>query len=64
MISFLEKIKIKIINELKPDKISLIDNSNLHFKHKSFDPNKFHIKLVIKSEKLKNMNKIQAHKKK
>ena len=40
----------------------LIDNSRLHTKHKSFDPNKFHIKLIIKSQKLKSMSKIAAHK--
>jgi len=34
----------------------------LHTKHKSFDSNKFHLKLIIKSEKLKNMEKIDAHK--
>ena len=40
----------------------LIDNSNFHTKHKYFDINKFHLKIIIKSKKLKNMNKIAAHK--
>ena len=62
MITFLEKIKAKINNKLSPEQILLIDNSYLHSKHKSFDSNKFHIKLIIKSEKLKNMKKIDAHK--
>ena len=62
MITFLEKIKAKINNELSPEQILLIDNSYLHTKHKSFDPNRFHLKLVIKSKKLKNMEKIDAHK--
>ena len=62
MITFLEKIKAKINNKLSPEQILLIDNSYLHTKHKSFDPNKFHLKLVIKSKKLKNMEKIDAHK--
>ena len=62
MITFLEKIKAKINNKLSPEQILLIDNSYLHTKHKSFDPNKFHLKLIIKSEKLKNMGKIDAHK--
>ena len=62
MISFLEKIKEKISNKLSPEQILLIDNSYLHTKHKSYDSNKFHIKLIIKSEKLKNMKKIDAHK--
>jgi len=55
-------IKEKINNKIDPENIILIDNSHLHSKHKSFDINKFHIKVIIKSKKLKNMNKIMAHK--
>ena len=62
MTAFIDKIKGKIIKKLKPEKVLVIDNSNLHTKHKSFDPTKYHIKLVIKSEKLKKMTKINAHK--
>ena len=62
MITFLEKIKEKINKEFKSEQILLIDNSNLHNKHKSFDSNKFYLALIIKSEKLKNMKKIDAHK--
>ena len=62
MITFLEKIKAKINNKLSPEQILLIDNSYLHTKHKSFDSNKFHLKLIIKSEKLRNMGKLDAHK--
>ena len=62
MLTFFEEIKKKIDNELKPELLSLIDNSSLHKKHKSFDYNKFHLKIIIKSQKLKNMNKIMAHK--
>ena len=62
MITFLKKIKAKINNKLSPEQILLIDNSYLHTKHKSFDSNKCHLKLIIKSKKLKNMGKIDAHK--
>ena len=62
MITFLEKVKAKINNKLSPEQILLIDNSYLHTKHKSFDSNKFHLKLIIKSKKLKKMEKIDAHK--
>ena len=62
MITFLEKVKAKISSRLDVEEISLIDNSSLHQKHKYFDFNKFHLKLIIKSEKLKNMKKIDAHK--
>ena len=63
MIDFFEQIKEKINKKINPESIILIDNSSLHAKHKSFDSNKFHIKLIIKSEALKNMDKISAHKK-
>ena len=63
MIDFFNKIKEKINREINPEDIRLIDNSYLHTKHKSFDSNKFHIKIIIKSKKLREMNKIDAHKK-
>jgi BolA family transcriptional regulator, general stress-responsive regulator len=62
MINFLEEIKKKINEEIKPDNLVLIDNSHLHTKHKFFDSNKHHLKVIIKSPKLKKMNKIDAHK--
>ena len=62
MTTFLEKVKAKINNKLSPEQILLIDNSYLHTKHKSFDSKKFHLKLIIKSEKLKSLRKIDAHK--
>ena len=60
--NYLDKV-VKIVNErLKPEKISLIDNSLLHSKHKYYNPEKFHLKLIIQSKKLKGMEKIEAHK--
>tara|TARA_B110000014_G_C19837529_1_gene434240 strand:+ start:349 stop:600 length:252 start_codon:yes stop_codon:yes gene_type:complete len=60
---FLSEIKKKIDIKINPEKITLIDNSHLHKKHKSFDINKFHLKIIIESKILKKMNKIEAHKK-
>jgi len=60
--NFLDKVKEKISNKINPENIILVDNSHLHRKHKSFDINKFHIKIIIKSRRLKNMSKIMAHK--
>jgi BolA family transcriptional regulator, general stress-responsive regulator len=62
MINYLEEIKAKIVKKVNPENITLLDNSHLHKKHKSFDPKKYHIKLIIESKKLKSMQKIQAHK--
>ena len=60
--NFFDEVKEKINKKINPENIILIDNSHLHNKHKSFDINKFHIKIIIKSEKLKNMSKVMAHK--
>ena len=62
MMSFFDEIKEKINKKINPENLVLIDNSNLHIKHKFYDSDKFHLKVIIKSKKLKNMNKIAAHK--
>ena len=62
MTNFFNEIKEKVNNELNPEQISLIDNSHLHIKHQSFVAGKFHLKLIVKSQKLKKMKKIEAHK--
>ena len=59
---FLNQIKKKINSKINPKKITLIDNSHLHTKHKSFDINRFHLKVIIESKILKKMDKIEAHK--
>ena len=46
-------IKKKINNSLNCDKVEVQDKTYLHTKHKSHEKNKFHIKLIIKSEELK-----------
>ena len=61
--NFFNGVKKKINKEINPENIILIDNSKLHSKHKFFDVNKYHIKIIIKSKKLRDMNKIDAHKK-
>ena len=60
--NFFDEIKEKINEKINPENIILVDNSYFHTKHKSFDSNKFHLKLIIKSKKLKKMDKIAAHK--
>ena len=61
--NFFDEVKEKVDNKINPENIILIDNSHLHSKHKSFDINKLHLKIIIKSKKLKSMSKIMAHKK-
>ncbi len=61
--SLLDKIKEKINKEINPEKLILVDNSELHSKHKFFDKNKIHLKIIITSQILKKMDRITAHKK-
>ena len=62
MMNFFDAIKEKINKKINPENLILIDNSKLHIKHKSYDADKFHLKMIIKSEKLKKMDKLAAHK--
>ncbi|RZO49217.1 MAG: BolA family transcriptional regulator [Candidatus Pelagibacterales bacterium] len=59
---FFDTVKEKINKKINPENIILVDNSHLHRKHKSFDANKFHLKIIVKSKKLKSMNRVMAHK--
>ncbi len=57
-----EIVKKKILDDELIENVELEDKSFLHKNHKTNNPNKFHIKLKIKSEKLKNMNRIESNK--
>ena len=56
-------LKKKIKNNLQIDKIEIIDNTYKHLKHKSYNKDKLHLKIAIKSNFLKTLSKIEAHKK-
>ena len=51
----INKIKKNIKDKINLEEIVVIDNSSLHTKHKSFDPQKLHLKIIIK---IKNMDKV------
>ena len=55
-------IKQKINQNISCDKIDVEDKTFLHQKHKTFDAGKFHIKIIISSLHLKQMDKIQSSK--
>ena len=63
MKSFIENLENKIRKNIRLNKIEILDNTDKHKKHKSFKKNKFHITLIIESEELRLLNRIQAHKK-
>ena len=55
-------VKKKILEHKNIKNVEIEDKTYLHKTHKSFEKNKFHIKLKIESQELKNKNKIQATK--
>jgi stress-induced morphogen len=60
MNDFLKFIKNKIIENIKIESILIIDNSNLHKKHKFFNSEKYHLSLEIRSVYLNSLTKIKA----
>ena len=57
-----EIVKKKILDNKIIENVELEDKSFLHKNHKNNNPNKFHIKLKIKSKTLKNMSRIDSNK--
>ena len=55
-------VKKKIKKQIVLEDIKIEDKSFLHKNHNSYEKNKFHIKLIIKSEQLKAQSKIQSTK--
>ena len=56
-------IKKKIEKNISIEEIKIEDKTFLHKKHKNYQAGKFHIKLIIRSNELKKINKISSTKK-
>ena len=63
MKSLIEIVKEKIIKNIPDCNIDIIDNTHLHKHHKSFNKSKTHLKIIIQSEILKKLKRIDSHKK-
>ena len=63
MNTFLLIIKKKLIDALKASNVEIIDNTSKHKNHKFFQEDKFHLKIIIESEYLKSLNRVDAHRK-
>jgi len=57
-----ERIKKKIIEHKVIKNVEIEDKTFLHKNHKFNEKGKFHIKLKIQSEELRNKNKIHSNK--
>ena len=56
-------VKKKLLNNLNIENINIEDKSFLHKNHLGNQKDKFHLKITLKSDELKNMNKIESNKK-
>ena len=56
-------VKNKLLNQINIESINIEDKSFLHKNHKGNQEGKYHLKLIIVSEELKKMNKIESNKK-
>ena len=62
MNNYFKEICKKLNNEIKIEHIEIVDNSHKHKRHKSFSPEKFHLKLKIKSLYLDSILRVNAQK--
>ena len=56
-------VKKKLLNNLNIEDINIEDKSFLHKNHAGNKEGKFHLKILIKSEELKKLTKIESNKK-
>ena len=56
-------VKKKLLDEINVESLQIEDKSYLHKNHSGNQNGKFHLKLIIVSSELINMNKIESNKK-
>ena len=56
-------VKKKLFDQINIESINIEDKSFLHKNHKGNQEGKYHLKIIIVSEELKKMNKIESNKK-
>lgn len=62
MNTYINQIEAKIKNKIKLEKIKIIDNSDAHKNHKSFQQGRLHLILEIKSDYLNTLKRLEAEK--
>ena len=56
-------VKKKIKKNIEIENILIEDKTFLHKNHSTHESNKFHLKIIIESNELKRLNKIESNKK-
>ena len=58
MKSLIDIVEEKIKKNIPDSNIEIVDNTHLHEHHKSFNKSKTHLKIIIQSDTLRNLNRI------
>ena len=61
--SLIAIVKKKLTNCIVIEKIEIEDKSFLHKNHSGHQKGRFHLKIIIKSDELKNLSRIESNKK-
>tara|TARA_B100000886_G_scaffold303052_1_gene233446 strand:- start:373 stop:633 length:261 start_codon:yes stop_codon:yes gene_type:complete len=59
----IEIVKTKIENEIVCDEIKIIDKTISHKNHASHQKGKFHLQIIIQSDELRSMSKLDSFRK-
>ena len=59
---YINQIENKIKNSVQLEEIKIIDNTDAHKNHKTFQKGKLHLILEIKSKYLNNLSRLEAEK--
>ena len=62
MKNYFEEIDKRLKKQIKIESLEIVDNSHRHRRHKFFSPEKFHLKLKIKSLYLQSISRINGQK--
>ena len=63
MKNYFDEICKKLKKEITIEDIEIVDNSHKHKGHRYYSPEKFHLKLKIKSSYLSSLSRVNSHKK-
>ncbi len=63
MMEIIKNIEGQLRKDFNLSSLKIIDNTHLHKEHKNFQKNKLHLKIILKSDRLKKLGTINANRK-
>ena len=63
IIELIANVKKKLSDQIDAEDINIEDKSFLHKNHSGNQEGKFHLKIIIESQELRNYNRIESNKK-